>query len=223
MSRRPRILDLFSGAGGCAAGYHRAGFSVWGVDHAPQPNYPFDFMQADAIRYLERLLAGPRQELDKFDAIHASPPCQGYSRMGRCVKTSAPRLIGRVRDLLLATGLPHAIEGVEGSPMEGYYLTLCGTMFGLRVRRHRLFEIRPATLAMLPDCSCRNGVATGRLVGQRVGGKVATGRTKPPPATESARREAIGVPWMTTREARQAIPPEYTEFVGKILLRAINP
>jgi DNA (cytosine-5)-methyltransferase 1 len=196
-------------------GYHRAGFDVTGVDINPQPRYPFAFHQADALEYV-------RDHGREYDAIHASPPCQGYSAMARCVRSKAPKLIGRVRESLLATGKPYAIEGVSGSPMEGYYVTLCGTMFGLRVRRHRLFEIRPETLAMLPDCTCRNGVIEGRLIGQRVGGKVAPGRTKPPPATESDRREAIGVPWMTTMEARQAIPPAYTFFIGKQLLRAIG-
>jgi DNA (cytosine-5)-methyltransferase 1 len=230
--RKPRLLDLFCGAGGCATGYHRAGFDVFGVDLAPQPRYPFDSAKAGALEFLsclaeadamnpDALNATGGLSLSDFDVIHASPPCQKYSAMARAVKTKAPDLVPAVRAALRSAGKPYVIENVEGAPLEGP-LMLCGTMFHLKVRRHRLFEIHPNILILTPPCSCLNGVVTGRLIGHRCGGKVAPGRTKPPAATESQRRDAIGVPWMSGKEARQAIPPAYTEFIGRQLIRALE-
>ncbi len=216
LSTRPLLLDLFCGAGGCAVGYHRAGFDVVGVDCKPQPRYPFEFIELDAMTFLDG------RRMDKFDVIHSSPPCQGYSAMNRAVGSKAPRLIEKVRLELERIGLPYVIENVMTAPLQRPALVLCGTMFGLRVRRHRVFEIRPFPFSLMADCTCRNGVSTGRLIGHRVGGRVAPGRTKPPPATEADRREAIGVPWMTTMEARQAIPPAYTEYIGKQLLAMLE-
>jgi DNA (cytosine-5)-methyltransferase 1 len=179
------------------------------------PRYPYRFIQGDALEYIV-------EHGREFDAIHASPPCQGYSVTRSATGRESPRLIGQVRELLNATGRPYVIENVEGaeSDMQNYVL-LCGTMFGLRVRRHRLFELSPVPLLLTSTCDCRNGVIKGRLIGQRVAGKVAPGRTKPPHHTESDRREAIGVPWMTTMEARQAIPPEYTRFIGAELMQIV--
>jgi DNA (cytosine-5)-methyltransferase 1 len=136
---RPRLLDLFSGAGGCSTGYHRAGFEVVGVDSRPQPRYPFTFVQADALTFP---LAG-------FDAIHASPPCQDYSRAMRGLVREGryPRLINAMRDRLEGSGGPWIIETVPGAPLPvqtdlfgAHGIELCGTMFGLKVQRHRLFE-----------------------------------------------------------------------------------
>ena len=134
------------------------------------------------------------------------------------VQAEHPKLIGKTRALLLATGRPWAIENVEGADVDPMALTLCGTMFGLRVRRHRRFELWPARLDLASPCSCRLGVVTGRLIGHRTHGKVAPGRTKPPRHTETELRAAMGVDWMTTQETRQAIPPAYTEWVGRRLL-----
>ncbi len=210
----PRLLDLFCGAGGCAVGYHRAGFDVVGVDIEPQPNYPFKFIQMDAFAFLEL-------DWKNHDAFHASPPCQAFSAMNRAVKAKHPNYIPALRREFQSYGKPWIIENVEGAPLRQPVM-LCGTMFGLRVRRHRIFELSWTFGALLPDCQCRNGVIRGRLIGHRCGGKVAPGRTRPPPATEAQRREAVGVPWMTGREARQAIPPAYTEFLGKKLMEAIR-
>jgi DNA (cytosine-5)-methyltransferase 1 len=218
---KPLLLDLFCGAGGCAMGYHRAGFRGVGVDHSRQPHYPFPFVQTDAIAFAQELFWGTAVKgyrPQEVALIHASPPCQAYSRMSRAAASNAPKLIPAVRRLLAATCKPYVIENVEGAPLEWPYVLLCGTMFGLRVRRHRIFEVRPATLFLTPACACRNGVAKGRLIGHRVAGRYAAGRTKPPRHTEAERREAIGVPWMSAREARQAIPPAYTEFLGRRLL-----
>lgn len=210
------LLDLFCGAGGATKGYQQAGFRVTGVDINPQPNYCGNaFVQADALEYVAKY--GKR-----YHAIHASPPCQDYSVMRNATGVGAPRLINATRDLLVQTGRPYVIENVEPArPELREPWMLCGTMFGLRVRRHRLFEIQPPLLLLVPPCSCKNGVRDGRLIGQMLSGKVAPGRTPRHGYTESQRREAIGVPWMTTMEARQAIPPAYTEFIGQALLEEI--
>lgn len=207
----PRLLDLFSGAGGAAAGYARAGFEVTGVDVVAQPRYPFAFVQADALEYLAEYGRD-------FDVIHASPPCQAYSALARLPgQGNAPRLIEPLRRLLEEVGRPYAIENVVGAPLRSPLL-LCGTMVGLLVIRHRLFEVRPELPLLLPPCSCRNGTITGRLMAHRVSGKVRAGRTRPPHHTEAERRAALGVDWMTARGARQAVPPAYTALLGAALL-----
>jgi DNA (cytosine-5)-methyltransferase 1 len=209
---RPKLLDLFCGAGGAAMGYSRAGFEVTGIDIEPMPNYPFKFVRMDALEYVA-------EHGKAFNVIHASPPCQGYSVMAHATGREAPRLIPATREALRATGRPYVIENVELAHREmRNYVTLCGTMFGLKIRRHRLFEMSPAYYGLLPPCACQNGVKRGQLVGQMLSGKVAPGRApRPGIYTESDRREAIGVPWMTTMEARQAVPPAYTEFIGQQL------
>src|SRR5690242_18399343 len=131
---KPRLLDLFCGAGGAAMGYHRAGFEVMGVDIAPQPNYPFDFWQGDALEALQHVIDGTV----RYDAIHASPPCQAftdYRRKGHGVGDGYPNLIAPVRELLQETGLPYLIENVERArPWMLNPVMLCGSMFGLDVR-----------------------------------------------------------------------------------------
>jgi len=213
--RKPLLLDLFAGAGGAGVGYARAGFRVVGVDHIPQPSYPFPLAVADAVEFVAR-------HGRDYDLIHASPPCQGYSRMARAVPTRAPRMIEVVREALVGTGRPFVIENVEGAPLD-CPLLLCGTMFGLSFRRHRLFEIHPPLLLLTSDCSCRLGVQRGRLVGHRTSGRVGAGRIQPPDFTEDQRRTALGAHWMTAREARQAVPPAFTQFIGARLLRAGLP
>lgn len=215
--RKPRLLDLFCGEGGAAVGYERAGFDVVGVDIASQPRYPFEFHQADAVDRFWTLL----HESRPIDVIHASPPCQGYSAMNRGRPFEYPKLIEKVRDMLTATGLPFAIENVEGAPLYNA-LTLCGTAFGLRVRRHRLFELHPMQAALLPPCQCKNGVVEGRLIGHREGGRVAPGRTKPPVFSLAERKAAMGVEWMTAAGTREAIPPAYTEFIGGLLMNQLK-
>jgi DNA (cytosine-5)-methyltransferase 1 len=187
-------------------GYHRAGFDVIGVDINPQPHYPFTFHQGDAMTY----------PLDGFDAIHASPPCQAWSAMNTAVRGDYPELIEPIRARLVAAGAPYVIENVERAPLSG--LVLCGTQFGLQIRRHRRFEIRPEPFAMIAPCWCGGRVANGEILGHRLHGKVAPGRRKPPSRPESARLAAYGVAWMTTKEARQAIPPAYTEWIGARLM-----
>ena len=132
---KPRLLDLYCGAGGAAMGYARAGFEVVGVDLKPQPRYPFEFHQADAMTF----------PFTGFDAIHASPPCQGYSIMRNLPwlrDKDYPLLIEPTRERLIASGLPWVIENVMGAQRKANMQAgfLCGQMFGIPVLRHRLFQ-----------------------------------------------------------------------------------
>lgn len=201
---RPRLLDLFCGAGGASMGYHRAGFDVVGVDIVAQPHYPFEFHQADALDF----------PLDGFAAIHASPPCQAFSALSRATGHAGrhPNLIPPMRERLQSAGVPWIMENVEGAPLVEAFL-LCGAAFGLEVIRHRLFESNHLILA--PGCvHTPGGTTTGQYVAFRHSGRVQPGRTVPPRRTEREYRRAMGVEWMTLKEARQAIPPVYTEFIG---------
>ena len=135
-----------------------------GVDINSQPHYPFTFFQDDALGYIEDG-EGWDDLMGFFDAIHASPPCQAYSRTGHLARAqgneqSKMDLVGPTRELLIATGLPYVIENVPGAPLVDP-VTLCGSMFGLAVRRHRLFESNVAL--MVPECAPRNGKAGRRL------------------------------------------------------------
>ena len=158
----PRLLDLFCGAGGCAAGYVRAGFEAHGVDLADQPRYLLSgassFTRADALEYVQAHGRG-------YDAIHASPPCQAYSKATawRGDRSRHPDLIAITRELLEATGRPWAIENVPCAArhMRSPVL-LCGTMFGLRVRRHRLFELSAGFLLTPPRRWSSPGAARPR-------------------------------------------------------------
>jgi len=130
-----RLLDLFCCSGGAGVGYHRAGFDVVGVDIDHQEEYPFEFVQGNALEYV-------KEHGHKFDVIHASPPCQHFTKYKNCRKDIAERyedLIQPTRDVLQASGKPYVMENVVGSPLLAP-ITLCGSMFGLDVRRHRLFE-----------------------------------------------------------------------------------
>lgn len=210
---RPLLLDLFCGAGGCAVGYHRAGFDVIGVDRKPQPRYPFRMVVADAL--------APPFDLRAFDAIHASPPCQRYSVANRVQRSAHkhPDLVDKIRDLLNKQNRPWIIENVVGAPLCSPAL-LCGQMFGLQVFRHRLFESSFALLA--PSHGKHNGTANSHRWGKHrlddiSGGYVTVcggGNCK----VETARK-AMGIDWMTKAELNEAIPPAYTEYVGRQLLR----
>lgn len=218
-----RLLDLFCKAGGAAAGYAAAGFEVVGVDIEPQKNYPYTFIQGNALR--------PPVDLSAFDAIHASPPCQAYSAMrkGRWQDREHPDLVEPTRELLKASGKPYVIENVVGSPMINPVM-LCGTMFdrqtveGSQLRRHRLFECSWFVWAV-PFCRHNNAAAIGVY-----GGGQHPKRRKRLRKIEmecpdhfnfgvSARRQVMGIDWMTGLELNQAIPPCYTEFIG-LSLRA---
>lgn len=201
-----RLLDLFCGAGGAAMGYARAGFTVVGVDIEPQPHYPFEFHRWDALTF----------PLGGFDVVHASPLCQAHSVMRFATGRQYPDLIPAVRRRLQQLDVPWIIENVPGARLPGSFV-LCGTMFGLEIVRHRRFEVHPDLFDLLPPCSCRNGTVDGRLIAFRHG-KPAPGRRHPPRQLERDFADACGVTWMTGRESRQAVPPAYTEWIGRRLI-----
>lgn len=227
------MLDLFCGAGGCAVGYHRAGFDIVGVDNRPQPRYPFPFIQADALDYC-------REHGAEFDVIHASPPCQAHTSM-RTMHNARPHvdLVPQTRSALIATGRPWVIENVVGAPLDNPIL-LCGSMFGLgvddaEVRRHRLFESSVFMLA--PRCQHGQrdtlGVYGGHVRNRRrvrtigvYGEGVRDSRRKfdrgVADFTIDQGRAALGIDWMTTAELSQAIPPAYTEWIGRQLLAVVT-
>jgi DNA (cytosine-5)-methyltransferase 1 len=213
---KPRLLDLFCGAGGAAMGYHRAGFEVVGVDINPQPHYPFEFKQMDALEFMEY---GGWQG---FDAIHASPPCQSYTRKaanwGRERKhwTEHPDLLAETRGMLRVTGVDYVIENVPGAPIDAQ-LELCGTHFGLRIIKHRLFEAN-WPLPMAPaSCDHRDVYNPWSGAGRSADQLRAAQGTPWIPMSGGASRKA-GV----TGDLFNAIPPAYTEWIGAQLIRAIE-
>ncbi len=227
-ANRPRLLDLFCGAGGAAMGYHRAGFDVVGVDIKPQPHYPFAFVQKDALVYLH----DPWAWADEFDAIHASPPCQAYSVLRRANPDAEyPNLIEPTRELLEATELPYVIENVPGAPTR-HLIVLCGSMFGLgangrQLRRHRNFEL--SFPMMSPPCQHQGeaigvygGGPTGRYTFENGAKKDYYNRRGGYQGTIAEKREAMGIDWMNAAEINQAIPPAYTEFIGRQLLSHVR-
>lgn len=216
---KPRLLDLFCCAGGAGVGYSRAGFEVLGVDLNPQPRYPLPFIQSDATKLDPKFIAS-------FDAIHASPPCQSYSDLAKRNGNADawPRLIDPVRAMLAASGLPYVIENVEGAPLLNPTV-LCGTMFkGLRVLRHRLFEANFPLLApphgKHPKCHTfdKRKAHYGKTDEMRDFVSVNGGGN----CSVAAAREAMGIDWMTKDELNEAIPPAYTEFIGRQLLYHIS-
>lgn len=221
---RPRLLDLFCGAGGCSVGYARAGFEVVGVDIEPHPDYPFRILVADVME----LLAVP-EFLEGFDVVAASPPCQAYSDL----KTSwnakeHPELIEPVRDALLAWGGPFVIENVEGAARRMRHpVKLCGSMFGLgiegyQLRRHRMFEIHPQIPFLQPECA-HSGPVVG-VYGDhlRSRGHWRKGADFPGQDKVALAREALGIDWMGWSDLSQSIPPAYTEFIGRQLIEQIG-
>lgn len=216
---KPRLLDLFCGAGGCSVGYHFAGFDVVGIDIEPQPNYPFEFIQADALE----ALAAPDLDGGAFDAIHASPPCQAYSRLKSVrLENDYPDLVAPTRALLDATGLPYVIENVPGSPVVGS-LMLCGSSFGLGsngryLRRHRYFELNWNLGSLVPPCDHRKRGAILVAGHTSMTAVKPNGQARSYQGSKDERAEAMGIDWMTTAEIAEAIPPAYTEFIGRQLL-----
>jgi DNA (cytosine-5)-methyltransferase 1 len=221
-ARRPLLIDLFCGGGGAAFGYHLAGFDVIGVDIAPQPHYPFRFIRGDAL--------DPPIDLTEAALVHASPVCKLYSQITRTAKVAAgthPDQVGPIRELLQAAGVPYVIENVPGAPLIEPRL-LCGSMFDLDVKRHRLFETNWA----LPDhhWPCRHKIwapryhpnrsdrardpnARARVVSPAGGGGSGYGQRV------ADWRRAMEIDWLPRDALAQAIPPAYTRFVGEQFLR----
>ena len=218
-----KILDLFCGAGGAAMGYHWAfpDAEIVGVDINVQPRYPFTFMEGDVTVLLQ--MPG---WLRRFGFIHASPPCQRYSDLAKRNGNADawPDLVGPVRDALVKIGVPYVIENVEGAPLVGP-ITLCGTMFsGLRVLRHRLFEA--SFLIDVPEHPTHPLVFThdkrkahyGRLDQSTAFVQVTGGGN----ATVANKADAMGIDWMNGHELNEAIPPAYTEHIGRSLARHLE-
>ena len=204
-----KLLDLFCGAGGAAVGYHRAGFDdIIGIDIVPQPNYPFTFIQADALN--------PPVDLGVFDLIHASPPCQAYSVATRD-PSRHPDLLAPTRDMLAA--YPSVIENVVGSPINGY-LRLCGSMFGLDIQRHRYFEF--AFPALSPACNHKAWIE-GRP--WTITGKLDNVSSKHRHSWKPSRAKAaelMGMDWASWQEVVEAIPPVYTEHIGQAFMETVR-
>ena len=207
-----KLLDLYCGVGGASAGYAMAGFKVTGIDLKHGKRYPYTYIKGDVLLYLQ-----DQDFLRSFDIIHASPPCQTHSitrhlRNAQGKSTSKLDLIPQTRAALIASGKPYVIENVPGSPLINP-IQLCGSSFGLQVRRHRLFESNMKLTGSVCDHQ-----AQGRPVGVYgslndqipKGGKTAT--------TIDEGRDAMGMPWAIWTELVEAIPPAYSEYLGKQII-----
>jgi DNA (cytosine-5)-methyltransferase 1 len=223
-----RALDLFCGAGGASAGLVRAGFEVVGVDIAPMPEYPFEFVRGDACR--------PPVRLDRFDLIWASPPCQRYSfatGQGKAMGKEYPDLVASTRALLESSGRPYIIENVPPAPLR-HPVALTGPMFGLRVLRRRHFEIgrfhaeqpripKPFGTASAGDFEviCGGGNQRNYKSEKRLRRK--SNLVDPARRSRWGRRDewvsAMGIDWMTMPRMAQAIPPAYSEYLAREFLR----
>jgi DNA (cytosine-5)-methyltransferase 1 len=238
---KPRLLDLFSGAGGAGMGYHRAGFAVFGVDIEPQKHYPFAFHLGDALVVVRRLLLGEAipfthkdgsiewLSLSDFAAVHGSPPCQLYSVANNIHQNlDHPDLLPPTREAFKALDIPWVIENVPGAPMDDY-VTLCGRAFGLGVKRHRQFEASFFIFG-IPECPPGHPgdwvlvfghtvLSRAHVSGHAKGGGPVLKRKH---LGIARGREAMGIDWMNRDELSQAIPPAYSEFIGLQLLGALR-
>jgi len=216
-----RVADLYCCAGGASAGYVLAGHEVVGVDIRVQPNYPYEFFQHDVMDLSAAWLRR------NFDAVHASPPCQGYS-MTRTLpgpKRDVPLLIEPTRRLLLESGLPYVIENVVGAPLINPVM-LCGTMFGLTaswkewvvyLQRHRLFELSGMDV---DDLACDHSIGVravtvaghGRMGLRDNGADIFSG-----PGYQDLCNRIMDIGWMTRDELNESIPPAYTRYIGEAM------
>lgn len=219
---KPRLLDAYCCAGGAGYGYHLAGFEVVGVDIDPQPNYPFEFHQGDAVEFIKEHGA-------EFDAIHASPPCQAHTTLTkgnvhRGIGLDHIDLIPATREALEASGRPFVIENVEGAPLQAD-VVLCGLMFGLKVFRHRLFELGGwAMLSPAHPTHVGHRVAGWRHGVKYDGDMFAVYGDGGGKGSVQEWQQAMGIDWTTERsEIAEAIPPAYTQYIGAQLLTQLAP
>lgn len=239
---KPKLLDLFSCAGGAARGYADAGFDVYGVDIDPQPRYPYPFCEGDVLDVMCALIGGGQAAftapdgatewlgMDDFDVIHASPPCQRYSSTRSLHSSEHPDLVGPTRELLVASGKPYVIENVVGAPLLDP-IRLAGTDFnmtaedvdGVRLKlvRVRLFESN-IQLTPPPKLPVDHSIQTASVYGAG-GGWTPKHRDNPErrggyiPHIDVIKR-LLGIDWMTKHELSQSIPPVFTEHVGRQLI-----
>lgn len=227
MERKYKLLDLYCCAGGCAKGYHDAGFEVVGVDIVDRPNYPYKFIKADALEVLKDV-----EFIKQFDAIHASPPCQCYSKLkylsGNVEKWEEEHvdLVAPTRELLIKTGKPYVIENVENSPLINP-IKLCGSQFeNMYTQRPRLFESNiPLRKPDVPVVRHK----TGKLgSGIAEDGYITVAGTRPPKGMNEVQAKLYygfalgGIDWMSLEELTQAIPPVYTCFLGKQIIEYLD-
>lgn len=209
---RPKLLDLFCGAGGAAMGYHLAGFDVVGVDVNPQPRYPFEFVRGDALGFLAT-------RGHEFDVIHASPPCHDHTALkSRAGHDGTGWLLPATRTALSQLDRPWVIENVPGSNLR-VDLVLCGAMFGLRTYRHRHFEI--SGFSAIRPTHPRHAVRTAPQRGRRAAWNAGYHITITGDVGTYCGPEGMGIDWMTGAELSQAIPPAYTRFIGEQLIERL--
>ena len=211
-----KLLDLYCGVGGASVGYAMAGFEVTGVDLKHGKRYPYAYVRADVLEIIKDI-----DYVRQFDVIHASPPCQTHSitkhlRNAQGNTISKLDLIPETRQALIASGKPYIIENVPGSPLINP-VQLCGSSFGLKVRRHRLFE---------SNMPIKGSICNHKLQGRPVGvygslndeipkgGKTAT--------TIDEARKAMGMDWAIWTELVEAIPPAFTKYLGLQVMRLLN-
>lgn len=223
---KPRILDLFCGAGGAAMGLHQAGFEVVGVDIKPQPHYPFEFVEQDTLQALRHLRDGaPIMQtnnllwhVEDFDALWASPPCQAWTKAAKQWRSEGvvyPELITPTRDYFKSMSKPYVIENVPGAPLLNPII-LNGATFGLRVHRERWFECSFDVPFILLNQGQRP-VKMGRPI-QKNDVVQPVGHFSGVPQT----RKAMGIDWMNQGELAQAIPPAYSRFIGEQLMKVLR-
>ena len=206
----PRVLDLFCGAGGASMGYAKAGYEVVGMDIKHGKRYPFEYIRRDVMTLRP-------EDLEGFDLIHASPPCQTYSvtqhlRVAQGKSTSKQDLLAQVRSLLVVSEIPYVIENVKGAPLIDP-VQLCGSAFGLKVRRHRLFESSMDLRGT--DCHHKEQGKPVGIYGSMRDEIPGGGHTA---KTMHQAHEAMGIDWMIWGELVEAIPPAYTHYIGQQIL-----
>ena len=217
---KPKLLDLFCGGGGASTGYDRAGFDVTGVDLYDQQNYPFRFVQTDALNI---------NFIDDYDVVHASPPCQNYcwsTARHRAKGKTYPDLIDATRELLIKSGKPYVIENVPTAPLiTPTYLE--GIMFGLNVIRRRCFETnwwlpQPMRLKRKKPIMQQSKKDPRIFIQKSAYCQVTTSGSDGWSCRLADFQKAMGIDWMTRGEITQAIPPAYTEYIGRYLMGTLH-